>query len=312
MSWFFCFSYFITICSGNVDNFLSCITTFTGINFDSFIYCDINIFNISHTNILSSSDHFYLFSFYFSKCSFFIYSVLNIFYVNNITNIFDNNLYITGLLNGNNKFLYCNCKVTGESITLFQQEKFKVYKIFITLENNSVFLITIFIIFRFFSRKQNKCPGLCYFSVFWFLIVSLKFQINDGFHFNFSVLQKCPKSGFFNLETLTSCCQTQHKTLHKIFVFLAVTNLKNKNYTNFYKFLLLLSGDVTLNPGPIQRSPDISSTIREPLNKKGLHFLHININSLLSKKDEIRCIANKIKAAIIGITESKLDHTVPN
>ena len=77
-------------------------------------------------------------------------------------------------------------------------------------------------------------------------------------------------------------------------------------------FLLLLSGDASLNPGPVQRSPDISSTIWEPLNKKGLHFLHININSLLLKKDEIRCIANKTKAAIIGITESKLDHTVPD
>ena len=96
------------------------------------------------------------------------------------------------------------------------------------------------------------------------------------------------------------------------FCFLAVTNLRHKNYTNFYKFLLLLSGDVSLNPGPVQSSPDISSTIWEPLNKKGLHFLHININSLLLKKDEIRCIANKTKAAIIGILESKLDHTVPD
>ena len=68
----------------------------------------------------------------------------------------------------------------------------------------------------------------------------------------------------------------------------------------------------SLNPGPIQKSPDISSTIWEPLNKKGLHFLHININSLLLKKDEIRFIADKTKATIIGITESKLDHTVPD
>ena len=222
-------------------------------------------------------------------------------------------MYVTGLLNRDNKFLYGNCKVTGDSITLFQQEnKFKVYKIFITSENNSVFLVIVFIIFRSFSRKQNKCLRLCYFSVFWFSIVFLKFQINDGFHFNFSLLQKCPKNDFFNLETLTSCRHIQHITLHKNFVFLAVTNLKHKNYTNFYKFLLLLSGDVSLNPGPVQRSPDISSTIWEPLNKKGLHFLHININSLLSKKDEIRCIVNKTKAAIIGITESKLDHTVPD
>ena len=222
-------------------------------------------------------------------------------------------MYITDLLNGDNKVLYCNGKVTGESMTLFQPEnKFKVYKILITSENNSVFLIIIFIIFRSFSRKQNKCLRLCYFSVFWFLIVALKFQINKGFHFNFSLLQKCPKNDFFNLETLTSCCHIQHITLHKNFVFLAVTNLKYKNYTNFYKFLLLLSGDVSLNPGPVQRSPDINSTIWQPLNKKGLHFLHINLNSLLSKKDEIRSIANKTKAAIIEITESKLDHTVPD
>ena len=60
------------------------------------------------------------------------------------------------------------------------------------------------------------------------------------------------------------------------------------------------------------QSLDISSTIWEPLNKKGLHFLHININSLLLKKDEIRRIVNKTKAATIGITESRLDHAVPD
>ena len=69
---------------------------------------------------------------------------------------------------------------------------------------------------------------------------------------------------------------------------------------------------LSLNHGPIQRSSDTSSTIWEPLNKKVLHFLHININSLLSKKAEIRYTANKTKAAVIGITESKLDHTVPD
>ena len=46
------------------------------------------------------------------------------------------------------------------------------------------------------------------------------------------------------------------------------------------------------------------------IKQKGLHFLHININSLLPKTDELKCIGNKAKAAIIGITESKLDHTI--
>ena len=189
---------------------------------------------------------------------------------------------------------------------MFQQKNnfkvYKIYKIFITSENNSVFLIISFIIFRFFSRKKNEWLRLCYFSAFWFSIVSLKFQINDGFRFNFSLLQKCPKYDIFNLETLTSYSHIQHITLHTNFALFGVTNLKYKSYTNFYKFFLLLSGDVSLSPGPIQRSPDISSAILEPLNKKGLHFLHININSLLLKKDEIRWITNKTKAAVIGIT----------
>ena len=114
---------------------------------------------------------------------------------------------------------------------------------------------------------------------------------------------------FGNFNILSS--YSTHNITQKL-CFLAVTSLKCKHYLNFYKFLLLLLWEVSLNLGPIQIFTDINSTIWEPLNKKDLHFLHININSLLSKKDELRCIANKTKAAVIGITESKLDHTVLN
>ena len=87
---------------------------------------------------------------------------------------------------------------------------------------------------------------------------------------------------------------------------------KIQDYNNFYQFVLLLSGDVSLNPGPVQISAAVNVNIWEPLNKKRLHFLHIYINRLLPKIDELECIANKTKATIIGITESKLDHNVPD
>ena len=45
-------------------------------------------------------------------------------------------------------------------------------------------------------------------------------------------------------------------------------------------------------------------------NKRGLHLIHLNINSLLSKIDELRAIAKKSRATVTGITESKLDETV--
>ena len=45
-------------------------------------------------------------------------------------------------------------------------------------------------------------------------------------------------------------------------------------------------------------------------DKKGLHFLHINVNSLLPKIEKIRFIAKKSKATVIGINETKLDGTI--
>ena len=39
-------------------------------------------------------------------------------------------------------------------------------------------------------------------------------------------------------------------------------------------------------------------------------MIHLNINSVLSKTDELRVIAKKSKAVDIGITESKLDANV--
>ena len=144
------------------------------------------------------------------------------------------------------------------------------------------------------------------------MILLLNFQIKVEFPFRFTSLQKCLTNGFFNLETVKSCHSIQHITLHQNLVCLAITNLKYKDYKNFYQFLLLLSGDVSLKPGPVQISPAVKVNIWEPLNKNGLHFLHINMNSLLPKTDELKCIANKANAAIIRITESKLDHNEPD
>ena len=120
-------------------------------------------------------------------------------------------------------------------------------KVSITSDNNAFFLIIVLLIFRVFSRKRREHLKLCYLAIFLFVILLLKFQIKNGFPFNFTSLKKCSTNEFFN------------------FVF-----------------------------------------------EKGLHFLHISTNSLLPKIEELKCIVNKTKAAIIGITESKLDHTVPD
>ena len=92
-------------CNNNVDNFFKgyvrC-SNFSNNKFltsTSFIYRAFNnvaIFNIPHKNVLSSSIRFYHFSFSFDEYSFFINSVFyNIFNVNSVTNILNNDFYIT-------------------------------------------------------------------------------------------------------------------------------------------------------------------------------------------------------------------------
>ena len=64
-----------------------------------------------------------------------------------------------------------------------------------------------------------------------------------------------------------------------------------------------LSGDISLNPDPTSNS--VFQFFWKPFENKGLHFLHLNFNSILPKLCKLKIIAGNTKPAIIGITESK-------
>ena len=44
--------------------------------------------------------------------------------------------------------------------------------------------------------------------------------------------------------------------------------------------------------------------------KRGMHFIHLNINSILPKTDEICYIAKLTNATVIGLSKTKLDNAV--
>ena len=77
------------------------------------------------------------------------------------------------------------------------------------------------------------------------------------------------------------------------FKVLKISNIKQLDNRSHYRILLLLSGNISSNPGP----------------KKGL-LIHLNINKLFSKIDEPRCVADSGNAAIMWISESELDESV--
>ena len=74
---------------------------------------------------------------------------------------------------------------------------------------------------------------------------------------------------------------------------------KNENRA-FLLFLLLLAGDIESNPGEIFQN----------FRKRGMHFTHMNINSILPKIDELRLIASETKCVVISLSETKLDETI--
>ena len=88
------------------------------------------------------------------------------------------------------------------------------------------------------------------------------------------------------------------------------SNIKQTNNKSNYRILLLLSGDISLNSGPKNNLQPLNSSDCNVFKSKGLHLIHLNINSLLPKTDELRYIANARNSAVIGISESKLDESV--
>ena len=74
-----------------------------------------------------------------------------------------------------------------------------------------------------------------------------------------------------------------------------------------------LADDKTI-PSETQSNSDLDTSNStdhwKVFNKRGLHLIHLNINSILSKINELRVIAKKSRASVIGIAELKLDKTV--
>ena len=121
-------------------------------------------------------------------------------------------------------------------------------------------------------------------------------------------LKCCPNNEFFSTELIkiTGDINSAEMLMSSRYFALNKLRIKRNECFKFYHLLILLSGDVSLNPGPCQYLPDNDSKF-EPFRKCGLHFIHMNVNSLLSKIDELSDAVGHNKVDTLGITESKLD-----
>ena len=122
-------------------------------------------------------------------------------------------------------------------------------------------------------------------------------------------LKTCPKNEFLTTETIRFTNKINELFIETNFKLFSLSKMKNKNNYMYLKMLLILSGDINLNPRPVNRH-QLKDHKFEVFTRKGLHFIHLNINSLLPKIDELRYIAKNSNAAVIGISETKLDNIV--
>ena len=156
---------------------------------------------------------------------------------------------------------------------------------------------------RVFLRKKHKRVK-AFFGCIIFLLTTTKPNLltkND-------ILKST--SGNFTYEFIDACNLLHTSHIHNAFVFFALSKFKYRNKDSFFKLLLLLSGDISLNPGLSHINQSSDNNEWDVFNARGLHFIHININSLLPKIEELSRIACQSNGAVIGISESKLDNSI--
>ena len=161
-------------------------------------------------------------------------------------------------------------------------------------------------------------------------LILFSYKIN-GIKTNFEVLERQDPREVFDKDSYFVMQDIVKNETKKIRSYYALSKIVLRKHKFYFRYILLLSGDINLNPGPFtdtfpfSNSSFSGSESRVHLGsndknldtekwtnfkKKGLHFIHININSLLPKIDKIRHMTKITNAAIVGIGETKLDESI--
>ena len=161
---------------------------------------------------------------------------------------------------------------------------------------------------------------------------------SDNRYFFFNTLKNGNQQEFLTYSTFCALEQIEKNILRKRLSQHALSKVHLNKYVSHVKFILVQPGDINLNPGPTdpkrnyilwellpshncsfytermdyQLEP-LSVVSNDPwkiFQKRGINFIHLNINSILSRIDEIPDIAKVANATVIGLSETKLDNTV--
>ena len=103
----------------------------------------------------------------------------------------------------------------------------------------------------------------------------------------FNDVRTCTRSEFFASEFMNICDDFEFSVTRMNSAFYSVFKLEYRNLNSYFHLLILLSGDISLNPGSNHQHKLQCLNEWNIFKSRGLHFIHLNINSLLPKIEEL-------------------------
>ena len=150
---------------------------------------------------------------------------------------------------------------------------------------NSVYLwLNLSILFSHVFLKSRRDCRLK--SIFMCIVFLYSFFYSPFKHkIVYNDIKLCHQIEVFTREYLNANNKLHEAFLNPQYTVLTISKLKQINNKSFYRLLIILSGDISLNPGPVCKHQLLNTTEWDIFKTKGLHLMHLNINSLLPKTD---------------------------
>ena len=113
------------------------------------------------------------------------------------------------------------------------------------------------------------------------------------------VIRSCSIYEFSTFEYIDTFENIQSLGTQPTINHFSISKVKYKNLNCFSQLLLLLSSDLNLNLGPVYQGTRQCSNKWNVFKSRSLHFIHLIINSSLSKIEELHFNAKSTNAAVM-------------
>ena len=103
---------------------------------------------------------------------------------------------------------------------------------------------------------------------------------------------QCSQSHFFTYESINACENLETSCLYSDFVFSPISKLRQRNSNSYFNLLLLLSGDISSNPGPLCNNQLQTQNEWSTFNSRDLHFTISALRVCYLKQTNLEILPN--------------------